>query len=87
MHEHALMADLFRKLAEIAAAEEAERIVRVVVSLGALSHMTPEHFKAHFLEGTLGGPAQDAELDIRVGVDIHAADAREVRLVAVEVEG
>ena len=57
MHEHGLMNDLMRRIARAAEADGGERVVAVSVWLGALSHMTPEHFREHF-EDVLGGNAR-----------------------------
>jgi hydrogenase nickel incorporation protein HypA/HybF len=87
MHDHAVMADLMRRIDEIVAAERAIRVARVEVWLGALSHMTPDHFAEHFTEAAAGGPAAGAALDITASDDIHDPHASGIVLRGIEVEG
>ena len=58
MHEHALMTGLMRQIKEIAAAEGAQRVGKVSVWLGALSHMSPGHFGEHFADAAAGSLAE-----------------------------
>lgn len=87
MHEFSLMADLLRKIESIAAGEGASKVRRVSVKLGALSHISPEHFREHFEEGTRGTLAEGADLDIETLTDIHDPQAQEILLSSLEVEG
>jgi len=50
MHEASLMRNLMRQVLDLAAERGATRIVGLTVRLGALSHMSPEHFREHFEE-------------------------------------
>jgi len=75
-----------RKVEEVAAGDDAARVTRVAVRLGALSHFTPEHFREHFAEAARGTVAEGAEVDAVVDVDIAARHARDVVLESVEVE-
>ncbi len=86
MHEHALMADLLRRIAELAREQGGARIAAVRVWLGALSHLTPEHFREHWEEAARGGPAEAARVDVEASADIHDPDARGIRLVSVDVQ-
>lgn len=86
MHEASLMKDLMKKLEEIARAENADRIVGISVWLGALSHMSAEHFAEHFERAAEGTRAEGAKLDVTVSSDIDDAYAQEIRLESVEVE-
>lgn len=86
MHEHALMADVARKLEQTAGDEGADRVTRVVVHLGALSHFTPEHFREHFVDATRGTVAEGAEVVATLDTDITAPHADEVVLASVELE-
>ncbi len=80
------MDDLMRKIAELAREQGRARIAAVKVWLGALSHMTPEHFREHWEEAARGGPAAEARVDVEASADIHDPDARGIRLVSVDVE-
>ena len=86
MHERALMDDVVRKIEEVARTGGATRVTRVGIRLGALSHFTPAHFRAHFADATVGTPAEGAEVDVLADEDPAAAGARDVVLESVEVE-
>lgn len=86
MHEQALMADVVRKLEQTATDGGAERVTRVVVHLGALSHFSPEHFREHFVDATRGTIAEGAEVVATVDGDIAAPHATGVVLKDVELE-
>jgi hydrogenase nickel incorporation protein HypA/HybF len=86
MHEHALMADVMRKVEAVAAEEGAGRVVRLAVRLGALSHFTPEHFREHFVDASRGTIAEGAEVDAVVDADVAGEHAQDVILESVEVE-
>ena len=86
MHERALMADVVRKIEEVARTRRSTRVTRVGVRLGALSHFTPAHFRAHFADAALGTLAEGAEVDALPDDDLTAASAGDVVLESVEVE-
>jgi hydrogenase nickel incorporation protein HypA/HybF len=86
MHEMSLMADLFRKVNEVSRSAGAARVTKVVVRLGALAHISPEHFREHFVEGARGTPAEDAELEVTLDTDTAAPDAQDIVLVSLDVE-
>ena len=86
MHERALMDDVVRKIEEVARTGGATRVTRVGIRLGALSHFTPAHFRAHFADATVGTRAEGAEVDVLADEDPAAAGARDVVLESVEVE-
>lgn len=86
MHEASLMRDLMARLLEIATARGARRVVTVTVRLGALSHMSPAHFREHFVQAAQGTVAEDAELETIADTDIRAPDAADVILETVEIE-
>jgi hydrogenase nickel incorporation protein HypA/HybF len=76
------MRDVMRKVEEVALAERATRVTAVRVRLGALSHLTPGHFAAHFADSARGTVAEGASVDAFV-----AEDGDGVVLESVEVEG
>ncbi len=86
MHERRLIADLVRELEHVAAAEGGGRVVRVHVRLGALSHLTPEHFREHFADATQGSCAAGADVVAETDDDIAAPAAQGVVLESVELE-
>jgi hydrogenase nickel incorporation protein HypA/HybF len=80
------MTDLIGKIEEVARADDTERVTRVAVRLGALSHFTPEHFVEHFVDASTGTIAEGAEVDAVSDGDVNAASAAGVVLESVEVE-
>jgi hydrogenase nickel incorporation protein HypA/HybF len=54
MHEFSLINNLMRKINAIAQEQGARRVVPVSVTLGALSHISPDHFRDHFTAATKG---------------------------------
>jgi hydrogenase nickel incorporation protein HypA/HybF len=86
MHERALMADLMREIEEVAAADGGTRVTRIAVSLGALSHFTPEHFREHFVDASHGTLAEGAAVDAVLAEDLDDPRAAGVVLESIEVE-
>jgi hydrogenase nickel incorporation protein HypA/HybF len=85
MHEASLMNDLMRKIETIAREEKARRILGISVKLGALSHMSADHFRAHFAMASQGTIAEDATLNIEVLSDNDDPHANEILLESVEI--
>jgi hydrogenase nickel incorporation protein HypA/HybF len=86
MHETALVRDVVRRINELARATNARRITGAKVWLGALSHLSAEHFREHFTVETRDTPAAGAALDIEVSEDLDDPHAQYVRLESVEVD-
>ena len=86
MHEMSLMNNLMNQIDAVASREGAERVVAVKVRLGALSHMSPDHFREHFAMASMGGIADSAELDIETSDDQQDPFAMDVVLDVVEIE-
>ena len=86
MHERALMRDVMARIEDVARAEGAARVTRIAVRLGALSHLSPQHFREHFEDAARGTVAEGAAVDAEVDVDPAADRARDVVLESVEVE-
>ena len=80
------MTNLIRRIDEIALAERARRVVGISVWLGALSHMSAEHFAEHFARAAASTLAEGARLDIRVSIDPSHVNAQDVVLENVELE-
>lgn len=87
MHEASLMADLIHKITTLADAQQASKVTGVHLTLGALSHLSPRHLRAHFVQVAQGTVAEGARLDIEVRTDITEPLALELRLDSIEVEG
>ena len=85
MHEASLMQGLMRKILEIAQAEDAGCVVGVRVRLGALSHMSAEHFQEHFDVASAGTLAEGARIEAIEDPDLGSPTAADVVLESVEV--
>lgn len=87
MHEMTLLRDLLRKIERIAAQEKASHVVGVKVRIGALAHISGEHFREHFEQATDGHVAEDAELEVVEMSDESDPLAQEIVLESIQVEG
>lgn len=85
MHEFSLMADLLRKIEQLAKGAEADKVMGVKVKLGALSHITPDHFREHFEEAIVGTVAEGATLDVEQSDDQDDPNAQDILLESVDI--
>jgi hydrogenase nickel incorporation protein HypA/HybF len=85
MHESSLMTGLMKQISRVARENGGGRIVRVKVTLGALSNFSADHFREHFLHASRGTLADHAELDIHLDDDIRSPRAQDVMVESVEV--
>jgi hydrogenase nickel incorporation protein HypA/HybF len=85
MHESSLMADLMRKIEAVALENRAKKVLGVCVKLGALSHISPDHFREHFDVASRGTLAEGAQLKIETLADLNDPHAQEILLDSVEV--
>lgn len=86
MHDRAVFEDLIRKIEQAAISEGATGVLKIHVSLGALSHMDAQHFREHFDEVKPGTLAENAEIIATVLTDMTAPDAQGIRLTSLELE-
>ena len=86
MHEASLIAGLMRRINELGRDEGAHQIIGVSVWLGALSHMSPEHFTEHFEQAAAGTIAESAQLKIVVSNDTGHDHAQDIILKSIDVE-
>ena len=85
MHELSLMADLLKKIEGIAREQKADTVKKIDVWLGAMAHISPDHFREHFVEGVKGTVAQGAELEIELSTDIDHPQAQDILLRSIDV--
>lgn len=85
MHEFSLMKDLFRKIHAISDDNGNRKIVAVRIKLGALSHITPQHFEEHFVDFSKGTLAEGAKLEIIQLEDQNDPDAQAILLESVDL--
>lgn len=86
MHEEALLRDLRRALAELAAGERPARIVRARVWLGALSHVSEARLRDAWGDIVRGGPADGCAVEVERSSDPEDPLASAVVLRAVDLE-
>lgn len=86
MHELSLINNLLNKIIAVAGEQKSPKVTGVKVRLGALSHISADHFREHFDQGTAGTLAEGARLDIEVSGDINDPHAMEILLTNIEVE-
>jgi len=80
------MNDLVSKMNTIAEEQDVQKITRAKVWLGALSHISADHFREHFVEGTRGTVAEGAELEVEISDDTENSRAQDILLLSVDVE-
>jgi Zn finger protein HypA/HybF (possibly regulating hydrogenase expression) len=80
------MKDLMRTIESQARAEGALRVTRIRVRLGALSHLTPAHFREHFADASRGTLAEGADVETELRTDPTEAEAQGVVLESIDVE-
>ena len=86
MHEFSLINDLMRKIETIARDQGAGRVVALKVKLGALSHISAEHFCEHFEAAARGTIAEGGRLEIETLTDESDPHAQDILLDSVELE-
>jgi hydrogenase nickel incorporation protein HypA/HybF len=87
MHETALVRDIVRRIDDLARATNARRVTGAKIWLGALSHLSAEHFREHFAMEARDTLAARAVLDIEVSEDPDDPHAQHVRLDSVDLDG
>lgn len=85
MHEYNLVNKLINKILALADEQQATRVTKISVELGALSHMSASHFKEHFDMAAQGTIAENAEIDAEESQDIHDPNAQVVMLKSIDV--
>jgi hydrogenase nickel incorporation protein HypA/HybF len=86
MHEFHLINDLMTKIKGIAQEHNAIGVAMVKVRLGALAHISADHFREHFEEAAKGTVAEQARLEIEVLTDESDPLAQDIMLESVELE-
>jgi hydrogenase nickel incorporation protein HypA/HybF len=86
MHETALVRDVVRRIEDLARATEARRVTGARIWLGALSHLSAEHFREHFAIAAQGSIAAGATLTIELSNDLDHPHAQHVRLGSVDLD-
>ncbi len=85
MHEASLMNDLMRKIEGVAREQNARKVLRISVKLGALSHMSARHFRDRFEVASQGTIAEGAKVEIEALTDTNDPHAQEILLESLEI--
>lgn len=86
MHEMSLMNNLLAKIEQIAKENNSNKVSKVCVTIGALAHISADHFREHFVEGASGTIAEGAELFVIMNEDINDPNAQDILLTSVDVQ-
>ena len=86
MHEKSLISNLVKKIQLIAGEEKASKVLSITIKLGALSHISPEHFREHFERDVVGTIAEGAELIVQTSEAIDDPNAQDILLLSVDIE-
>jgi hydrogenase nickel incorporation protein HypA/HybF len=86
MHERSLMNNLMRKIDAIAVEQQARKITCVYIKMGALCHISPDHFIEHFVHSSVGTIAENARIEIDVMEDISHPQAQDILLDKVDLQ-
>jgi len=85
MHEFGLLKSIMHKLNEIAQQENVIAFSHIKIKIGALAHISAEHFKEHFDHAAAGTPAEHANLELIMLEDTEHPQAQEIILDSVQV--
>jgi len=86
MHETALVRDVVRRIEDLARATGARRVTGAKIWLGALSHLSAEHFREHFAIEARGTRGDGAALDVEVSQNLDHPHAQHIRLESVDLD-
>lgn len=86
MHEYSLINTLVHKISAIALEQHASKVTDVTIKLGALSHISPEHFREHFIHVSRGTVAEGSRLHTEVLTDVTDPHAQEILLESIAVD-
>jgi len=86
MHERKMFEDFMKQIEAVARQENATRVTVVRAKIGALSHLTPEHFREHFLEASRGRLAEGARIEVETIPGITHPLARDLVLDSLDLE-
>ena len=85
MHEFSLITDLIRKISTIAHEQHVSKVLSVTIKLGALSHISPDHFREDFVHASRGTISEGARLNIEFMTDVTDPQSQEVLIENIEV--
>lgn len=84
IHVHS-MSDLLSKIEAVAEQQEANHVTRIAVRFGKESFISPEKFRDHFSEISVGSVAEGARLSLQFVETIDDPEVSDILLVGVEL--
>ncbi len=85
MHELSLLNNLMLKIEALAREHGCSEISEVKVWIGALAHISAEHFREHFEQAAKGSVAESARLCVEVSDDQQNEHAADILLLSVDI--
>ena len=80
MHEYSLLRGLMKQIRELAEQYQAIGVQQIKVRVGALCHLSEEHFLFHFREIAKGSIAEGAQIIVEVLSDEYEPNAGSIIL-------
>lgn len=85
MHEETLLQDLVRKVGEVERAHPGEKVRRVRIWVGALSHLNGATIRSRWPLAAQGTSLEFAEIEVETSTDVGDPRAQAVRLLSVDL--
>lgn len=85
MHELSLLKDLLHKMEQIAQDNKPLQLQSVTVVLGALSHISADHFREHFQDAVAGSELASVTLVVESDTDMHSPTAQDIVLKSADL--
>ncbi|MCP5146212.1 MAG: hydrogenase maturation nickel metallochaperone HypA [Gammaproteobacteria bacterium] len=84
MHEFSLIKDLLNRIHLLVAEQRPNRAQSVTVELGALSHISADHFREHFEQAVAGTDLEHLELQVECNTDMQSPTAQDIILKSMD---
>jgi hydrogenase nickel incorporation protein HypA/HybF len=86
MHETALVRDIIHRIEDLAHATGTRRVTGAKIWLGALSHLSADHFREHFAIEARDTCMDGASLDVEVSDNPDDPHAQHIRLLSIDLD-
>ena len=86
MHETALVRDIIHRIEDLGLATGARRVTGAKIWLGALSHLSADHFREHFAIEARDTCMDGASLDVEVSDNPDDPHAQHIRLLSIDLD-
>lgn len=85
MHELSLLNNLMTKIDALARENDCAEISAVNVWIGALAHISADHFREHFEQAAKGSVVENAQLSVELSADQQHENAGDILLISVDI--